>query len=100
MFSTVTYSMMGVEPLSASSSTTSDWVDTDGWRRQGQESNFSYTVCVTEGGGGERGGGKRRREKRGAKEWRGEEWRRGERNSRSRGRGQAVAVSPLSRLCR
>lgn len=64
MFSTVTYSMMGVEPLSASSSTTSDWVDTDGWRRQGQESNFSYTVCVTEGGGGERGGGKRRREER------------------------------------
>lgn len=91
MFSTVTYSMMGVEPLSASSSTTSDWVDTDGWRRQGQESNFSYTVCVTEGGGGERGGGK---------EWRGEEQRGGERNSRSRGRGQAVAVSPLSRLCR
>lgn len=85
MFSTVTYSMIGVEPAPPSSSTTSDCLDTEG--DKDIQSIFIYT-----------GRRRRRREK-------GEE-RAGAAGAGGAGTGGAAAAarplasSPLSRLCR
>lgn len=82
MVSTVTYSMTGVEPVgvelvSLSSSTTSNWVDTDGERRHGHSIQlYLHSLCYTEDRGEERGGGERRN-----------------REEDSRGRGQAPLTS-------